>query len=101
MACQVIWSPASRDDLHDLVRTIAADSPERAENFAYRLMQQMDKLQDFPEIGRQVPEQRNPNIREIIVPPYRVIYRVRQQEKVVEIVRVWHSARGEPKLRSK
>jgi addiction module RelE/StbE family toxin len=101
MACQIIWSPVSRDDLHDLVRTIAADSPERAESFAYRLMQQMDKLQNFPEIGRQVPEQRNPNIREIVVPPYRVIYRVRQQEKVVEIVRVWHSARGEPKLKPK
>ena len=101
MACQIIWSPASRDDLQDLVRTIAADSPERAESFAYRLMQQMDKLQDFPEIGRQVPEQRNSNIREIVVPPYRVIYRLRQQEKIVEIVRVWHSARGEPKLKSK
>jgi plasmid stabilization system protein ParE len=64
-------------------------------------MAQMDKLQDFPEIGRQVPEQRNPNIREVIVPPYRVIYRLRQQEKVAEIVRIWHSARGEPKLKPK
>jgi len=101
MACQIIWSPVSLDDLHDLVRTIAADSSDRAENFAYRLMQQLDKLHDFPEIGRQVPEQHNPNIREIIVSPYRVIYRYRQREEVVEIVRVWHSARGEPELKGR
>jgi plasmid stabilization system protein ParE len=44
MACQVIWSPVSCDDLHDLVRTIAADNPQRAETFAYQLMQQADKL---------------------------------------------------------
>jgi toxin ParE1/3/4 len=100
MACQIIWSPVSLGDLHDLVHTIAADSSERAENFAYRLMQQLDKLHDFPEIGRQVPEQHNPNIREIIVAPYRVIYRFREREKVIEVVRVWHSARGEPKLKA-
>ena len=98
MACQIIWSPVSRDDLHDLVRAIAADSPTRAENFAYRLMQQTDKLQDFPEIGRQVPEQNDPDIREVIVAPYRVIYRVRSQKHLVEIVRVWHSARGTPEI---
>ena len=98
MACQVIWSPVSRDDLHDLVRAIAADSPVRAESFAYRLMQQTDKLRDFPEIGRQVPEQRDPNIRELIVAPYRVIYRFRDKEQIVEIVRVWHSARGAPQI---
>jgi len=96
MACKIIWSPVSRDDLRDLVRAIAADSPERAEQFAYRLMQQTDKLQEFPESGRQVPEKRDPHIREIIVPPYRVIYRFRSQQHLVEIVRVWHSARGVP-----
>ena len=101
MACQIIWSPVSRDDLHDLVRAIAADSPQRAETFAYRLMQQTDKLRDFPEIGRQVPEQHDPNIREIIVAPYRVIYRVRHRQQVVEIARVWHSARGEPQLEAR
>jgi plasmid stabilization system protein ParE len=98
MACKIIWSPGARDDLCNIVLTIAADSPERAERLGYRLMQQTDKLQEFPEIGRQVPEQRNPNIREIIIAPYRVIYRLQQKEQVVEIARIWHGARGEPDL---
>jgi hypothetical protein len=33
MACKLIWSPAARDDLHDIVRFIARDNPERAESF--------------------------------------------------------------------
>ena len=98
MACKIIWSPDARNDLYHIVLTIAADNPDRAEAFAYRLMQQTDKLQEFPEIGRAVPEQRNPNIREIIVAPYRVIYRLKADQRVVEIARVWHGARGAPSL---
>ncbi len=97
MAGKIIWSAAARDDLRGLVRTIAADDPALAERFAYRLMQQADKLRDFPEIGRQVPEKRDPTLREIIVVPYRVIYRVRHPH-LIEIVRVWHGARGVPRV---
>ena len=74
MACKLIWSPASRDDLRDIVRFIARDNPRRAESFAYQLMEQTDILHQHPEIGRRVPEHRNPKIREIIFRPYRVNY---------------------------
>jgi len=33
MAYKLIWSPAARDDLHDIVVFIARDSPERAEDW--------------------------------------------------------------------
>jgi plasmid stabilization system protein ParE len=33
-------------------------------------------LADFPEIGRMVPEFRQPNLREIICRSYRIIYRL-------------------------
>ena len=98
MAYKLIWSPASRDDLHDIVSFIARDSPDRAEAFGYRLITSIDKLQDFPEIGRAVPEYGIPTIREIIVRPYRIVYRVDHARKVVEIARVWHSARGTPRI---
>jgi toxin ParE1/3/4 len=96
MACKIIWSPDARDDLYNIVLTIAADSSERAETFACRLMQQTDRLQEFPESGRQVPEQHNPDIREVVVTPYRVVYRLKRREQIVEIARVWHGARGDP-----
>ena len=98
MAYKLIWSPVSRDDLRDIVRFIASDNPQRAESFAYELMAQTDMLQDHPEIGRSVPEHRNATIREIIFRPYRIVYRVNHAQKLVEVARVWHAARGTPKV---
>jgi toxin ParE1/3/4 len=98
MAYKLIWSPASRDDLRDIVTFISRDSPPRAETFAYRLIAETDKLQNFSESGRVVPEYRIPNIREIIVRSYRIVYRVDHERKLVEVARVWHAARGTPEL---
>lgn len=98
MAYKLIWSPVSRDDLRDIVRFIASDNPQRAESFACELMAQTDMLQDHPEIGRSVPEHRNATIREIIFKPYRIVYRVDHAQKLVEIARVWHAARGTPSV---
>ena len=61
-------------------------------------MAQADMLRQHPEIGRIVPEYRNPKIREIIFRPYRIVYRVDYERKSAEIARVWHAARGTPEL---
>ena len=98
MACKIIWSPASRDDLREIVRFIARDNPRRAESCGYELMRQADMLQDYPEIGRRVPEHRDLQIREIIFTPYRIVYRFNEERKLVEIARIWHAARGTPSL---
>ena len=98
MAYSIIWSPLSRDDLRGIVRFIALDSPDRAAAFGYRLIARADQLQQFPESGRKVPEHDNPMIRELVLTPYRIIYRVDHERQFVEIVRVWHGARGTPKV---
>jgi len=98
MAYKLVWSPAARDDLHDIVIFIARDNPERAMSFGYELISQTDRLQGFPEIGRMVPEYRNPNIRELIFGPYRLVYRINHDRELCELARVWHSARGIPLL---
>ena len=98
MAYKLVWSPAARDDLHDIVVFIARDNSERAMSFGYELVSETDQLQDFPELGRMVPEYQNQNLREIIFRPYRIVYRVNHERKLCEIARVWHSARGIPLL---
>jgi toxin ParE1/3/4 len=98
---KIIWSSQARDDLRDIVTFIAANNPPAAESFGFRLMAKVDMLEQFPEIGRIVPEEQNENIREIISPPYRIIYRVLAENHVVAIARVWHSARGEPEISSR
>jgi plasmid stabilization system protein ParE len=79
MAYKLIWSPASRDDLHDIVSFISRDSRQRAAAFGYRLMAEIEKLESFPESGRVVPEYRVTTIREIIVRSYRIVYRVNHE----------------------
>jgi plasmid stabilization system protein ParE len=98
MAYALIWSPAARDDLHDIVVFIARDNPNRAMSFGYELVSETDRLREFPELGRIVPEYRNVSLREIIFRPYRLVYRVDHERKLCQIARVWHSARGLPKL---
>ncbi len=53
MAYKLIWSPAARDDLHDIVVFIARDNPNRAMSFGYELISETDRLQEFPELGRE------------------------------------------------
>ena len=98
MAYKLVWSPAARDDLHDIVLFIARDNPNRAMSFGYELISETDRLQQFPELGRIVPEYKNDVIREIIFRPYRIVYRINHAVKLCEIARVWHSARGIPGL---
>jgi len=98
MAYKLIWSPAARDDLHDIVVFIARDNPNRAMSFGYELISETNRLQEFPEFGRSVPEYRDDNIREIIFRPYRIVYRIDHERRLCEIARVWHSARGLPQL---
>jgi len=38
MAYQLIYSPAARDDLHDIVLFIARDNPDRAMAFGFELI---------------------------------------------------------------
>jgi len=49
------------------------------------------QLRDFPESGPVVPEFNNPSLRQLIQPPFRIVYRFDGKE--VMIVRVWHSER--------
>lgn len=98
MAFRLIWSPAARDDLRDVVSFIARDSKSRAETFGLRLMREVERLRDHPELGRVAPELEVPSIRELVVRSYRLIYRVSKESNSVEVVRVWHAARGAPEL---
>lgn len=67
-------------------------------SFGYELISEADRLQEFPEVGRIVPEYSNDLIRELILRPYRLVYRVNHDQARCEIARVWHSARGIPAL---
>ena len=100
MGWQVIIAPSAQTDLADIVRYIAQHNSDAAARLGYELITRAERLADFPEIGRIVPEFRQPNLREIICRSYRVIYRLRRDDKQIQIVRFWHGARGFPHVSS-
>jgi toxin ParE1/3/4 len=87
----VIWSPRAVADLESIHAYIARDSPSHADIVVRRIFAAVDRLASFPKSGRVVPELRRPALREVIVRPYRVVYRLRRGK--VEIATVVHAAR--------
>jgi len=98
MDYQIVLSPSARRDLRDIIRYISLDSPERAVAFGQFLIGSIRQLANFPGMGREVPEFGRAEVREIVVRNYRVIYRLEPAGKLVQIVRFWHGARGNPTL---
>lgn len=98
MDYKVVWTLRSREDLRNIAVFIARDNSAAALKLGDLIFQRVDSLQNFPELGRVVPERSQPTIREIVVGNYRIVYRVRHEQKTVEILGVWHGARGEPEL---
>ncbi len=88
---QVRWTPQAADDLDAIAEFIARDSPHYAGLFVADVLQVVDRLADFPESGRIVPEIGEKSIREVILGSYRIIYRRRSE--VVEVLTVHHGAR--------
>lgn len=85
------WSPRSIGDLEAIAAYISQDSTAYADIVVRRIVAAVDRLRSFPRSGRIVPEFGRADLREVIVRPYRVVYRVR--EGAVEIATVVHAAR--------
>ncbi len=65
--------------------------PEVGERLLGEVVAQVERLADYPESGRVVPEFDLPQLREIIHPPFRLVYRL--DAELVRVVRVWRSER--------
>lgn len=98
MAVRIIWSPSARLDLHDLKEYISLDSPEIAKRFIATLFDAIERLEFFPQSGRTVPEFEDEHLREIIRKPCRIVYRLNSDPSSIEIIRIWHAARGIPDI---
>jgi toxin ParE1/3/4 len=98
MGFKIVFTKPAIADLEGLVKFISRDNPQAAEQFGYAIIGKAEMLNEFPLLGRVVPEFKMENIREIVHRPYRIVYRVRKEQKLIEILRVWHASRGTPNI---
>ena len=89
MSYQVSWTDVAKSDLNEIIRYIAVDNVGIALNVLDKLETKAASLEQFPERGRLLPELIDSGItqyRELISAPWRIVYRIEQQEVLVTAV---------------
>lgn len=73
--------------VEDIAQYIAQDNPDAAVRWVVELFDAVERLADFPQIGRIVPEIGIRRIREVIFGAYHVIYSVRDKVEILTVRR--------------
>ena len=84
---EVRWTPQAADDLQAIYDFIGRDSPHYAQVIVEDILAGIDRLERFPFMGRHVPERPREDLREIVKPPYRIVYRVGEVIRILTIFR--------------
>jgi len=76
---QVEWAAIAQHDLKQTIDYISIDSPGNASRILQEIRQKVSALYTMPDRGRIVPELKEQGIhtyRELVIAPWRVIYRI-------------------------
>lgn len=74
------WMPQALRDIDAIRRHIARDNPAAAREWLGKLQSRARTAATAPWAGRVVPEADLPEVREVFVRTYRIVYRVRGDE---------------------
>ena len=75
----IIWAKAAEEDLISIIRYIHCRNPNAAKKAFFNIKARVSELDKLPERGRIVTELQQQGIlqyREIIVAPWRILYRI-------------------------
>jgi toxin ParE1/3/4 len=89
---EISFSKSAISDLEDIkAYYLELDIPAVGNDFIASIFQHIRTLADHPDIGRVVPEFTENHIRELIHPPYRIVYL--RGLGALQIIRIWRSER--------
>ena len=95
----IVWTQSAILDLDGICSFIADNDPRAAERVGRGILEHAELLARFPSIGPGYPLGSDGTVREIVFRrTYRIFYAITDSSRTVEILRVWHGARGEPEL---
>ncbi|MCW5825755.1 MAG: type II toxin-antitoxin system RelE/ParE family toxin [Gemmatimonadaceae bacterium] len=92
---EVRWTEHAFENLRGIHDQIALSSPTVAREVAARLWEAVGQIREFPDSGRMVPERRSPDLRELVLPPYRLVYR--RRETLIEVLTVFYGTMRFPR----
>lgn len=82
----IIWTLTAYKDLQNIVEYITQDSAYYGLAFYEDIMNKAKTLIDFPQRGRIVPEMDDPNLREVFVHRYRLIYQIHNGNVIIKTI---------------
>jgi toxin ParE1/3/4 len=86
------FAESAISDLEEVIAWFTEQGiPETGRKLVGKVIVQTERLTLYPDSGRVVPEFAMKDLREIIYPPFRIVYR-REKGKIL-IVRIWRSER--------
>jgi toxin ParE1/3/4 len=89
---RIQWSGPAIRELETALEFIAQDNREAADRLGQAIFKAVSRLARFPASGRMVPELEDPELREVIHGPFRVIYQQREMRiEILAVVRVEQS----------
>ncbi|HZF07803.1 MAG TPA: type II toxin-antitoxin system RelE/ParE family toxin [Thermoanaerobaculia bacterium] len=91
---EVLWSEVAVRDLDRIIDPIERDAPGAAQRIFDQIKKSSENLSTLPLRGRSVPELarfESTSYRELLIPPYRLLYRV--GESIVLVVAVFDGRR--------
>ena len=89
---RVVWTIGARRALDEAVGYVAEDSLARARNLLTGVLESAASLEELSERGGIVEEYDDPMVRQLLVDPYRLIYRVHADR--VEVIAFIHQRRA-------
>ncbi|HEY8020485.1 MAG TPA: type II toxin-antitoxin system RelE/ParE family toxin [Thermoanaerobaculia bacterium] len=91
---RVRWTSQAQRDLSEIGTYIARDNPAAAHRWTARLRDRARRAALNPAAGRMVPERERPDLREVFVGSYRIVYRVRAER--IDVLTVFEGHRSFP-----
>ena len=83
---KINWANVAENDLIEIIEYISIDRPADALKILQKIKKMASNLYRLPERGRVVPELQDQAIltyREIVIPPWRIIYRISDNDVYV------------------
>ena len=91
---KIVWTVPALDQLDEIAEYIALDNPDAASALVANVFKKVDRLEQFPNSGREPPELPGSIYREVVCSPCRVFYRCEGKS-----VLVLHVMRDEMQLK--
>ena len=96
MDYRLLYTQRALNDLAEIIGYIAEDAAEAASRFGSSLLDHIDLLARFPNMGSTI--RKRSRVRKLLHSPILIYYQIQEEERLIEVLHLRHGARKSPKF---